>query len=169
MRNIFKRAWALTAAAAALTGLRTAWRDWSRESGPLADLPPGEAKALIALGGLLNPPRPGAIPDGWLALLEQAADLTRRQTRAVSARLLGWQALHGLVEETWQRWAATMLHAPDVAATAARQGGILHLAQPDLGPAASASWCHPACATRRKNCSRPSSPRCRRAWRSWTW
>ncbi|MGY3243676.1 hypothetical protein ACVWYT_003125, partial [Streptomyces sp. TE4109] len=119
-------------AVAALADLQSAWQTWAQEIGPIEALPAAERHAVITLSALLDQPRPGATPQGWDALLSQVLDITRLRAGEVSDRMLGWQALGDVAEGMRQRWAATMLTEPGLAAAAARQTGVLHLTRPEL-------------------------------------
>ncbi|MET9110525.1 hypothetical protein, partial [Streptomyces zhihengii] len=121
-------------AVAALAGLQAAWREWAEEIGPLDQLPSAERHSAIALSALLDPPRPGASPNGWVELLEQVIGITRPRAAEVCDRMLGWQALDTVATDMGRQWIATIVHEPDDAAAAARQSGILQLTRPELDP-----------------------------------
>ncbi|MGW6145462.1 hypothetical protein, partial [Streptomyces sp. NPDC055140] len=125
----------LPEAGAALAGLQAAWREWASEIGPLQELPAAERNTVIALSALLDVPRPGATARGWYVLLSKVMEITELRARDVSDRMLGWRALGGVAEDLRQRWAATMLTEPGLAAAAARQTGVLDLARPELDSA----------------------------------
>ncbi|MDF3303334.1 hypothetical protein, partial [Streptomyces tropicalis] len=122
-------------AVAALAGLQAAWREWAEEVGPIDQLPSAERHSVIALAALLDEPRPGATPAGWVDLLDQVIDISRLRAEEVSDRMLGWQALDTVATDMWRQWTATVVHEPDLAAAAARQSGALQLTRPHLDPA----------------------------------